>query len=204
MEQVEEARRRPRQARSRATVDAILEGAARVLVREGYDAASTNRVAREAGVSVGSLYQYFDSKEAIVTALLERHRDEQMAILEREMVRLVRAPVREAVAGYVRAIVEAHRGAPELHRALTSQAMHLGLGPIQEATKRASQLVMVWLVSRGDEVRVTDPALAAWMLVTTTEAVLHAAILDDPGRIETPEFERELVSLLVRYLQPWG
>ena len=62
MEPIEEARRRPRQARSRATVDAIVEGAARVLVREGYDAASTNRVAKEAGVSIGSLYQYFDSK----------------------------------------------------------------------------------------------------------------------------------------------
>ena len=57
-------RRRPRQARAQATVDAIVKATARVLVDEGYDRASTNRVALAAGVSIGSLYQYFPSKEA--------------------------------------------------------------------------------------------------------------------------------------------
>ena len=62
-------RKLPRQDRSRATVDAILEAAARVLVKEGFERTTTNRVAEAAGVSVGSLYQYFPNKEAILFRL---------------------------------------------------------------------------------------------------------------------------------------
>jgi len=65
-------RKTPRQARSRSTVEAILEATERVLRMEGYGAASTNRVARVAGFSVGSLYQYFDDKQAVVGALLDQ------------------------------------------------------------------------------------------------------------------------------------
>ena len=68
-------RRRPRQARAQATVDAIIQATARVLIEDGYDRASTNRIAQAAGVSIGSLYQYFPSKEALVAALVEEHFD---------------------------------------------------------------------------------------------------------------------------------
>ena len=58
------------QSRSRATVDALVEATARVLVRQGYDRASTNKIAAAAGVSIGSHYQYFPSKEALVAAVM--------------------------------------------------------------------------------------------------------------------------------------
>src|SRR5262244_4119896 len=73
-------RKQASQERSRATVDALIEATARLLVREGFDKASTNRIAQEAGVSIGSLYQYYPSKEALVAALLERHIDEIMQV----------------------------------------------------------------------------------------------------------------------------
>jgi len=72
VERADRLRKTPRQARSRSTVDAILAAADRVLRSEGYRAASTNRVARVAGFSVGSLYQYFDGKQAVVGALLDQ------------------------------------------------------------------------------------------------------------------------------------
>lgn len=68
-------RREPRQERSRATVEAILEAAVRVLVREGYEGATTSRIAEVSGYGVGSLYDYFPNKEALL-ALAERHLDE--------------------------------------------------------------------------------------------------------------------------------
>ena len=68
-------RKRPRQERARVTVDALLDATAQVLIKDGYDGLSTNRVAAVAGVSVGSLYQYFPSKEALVAALLDRYSD---------------------------------------------------------------------------------------------------------------------------------
>jgi AcrR family transcriptional regulator len=72
VERADRLRKTPRQARSRSTVEAILVAAERVLRSEGYAAASTNRVARVAGFSVGSLYQYFDDKQAVVGALLDQ------------------------------------------------------------------------------------------------------------------------------------
>src|SRR5687767_9201431 len=81
------------QARSRATVDAILRATAHILVREGYDHLTTNRVADRAGVSIGSLYQYFPGKEALVKALLDRHVDITMEGLRREAPGLLMAPL---------------------------------------------------------------------------------------------------------------
>ncbi|HAE49181.1 MAG TPA: TetR family transcriptional regulator, partial [Tistrella mobilis] len=66
-------RKRPVQARSRATVETILDGAAHILIRDGFDRATTTRIAEAAGVGIGSLYQYFPSKEAVVAALIDRH-----------------------------------------------------------------------------------------------------------------------------------
>src|ERR1700751_3937164 len=68
-------RRRPRQGRSLMTVEAILEAARQLLIKDGFDAASTTRIAEAAGVSVGSLYEYFTSKEALVAKLIKRHCD---------------------------------------------------------------------------------------------------------------------------------
>ncbi|PMB09477.1 TetR/AcrR family transcriptional regulator [Fischerella thermalis CCMEE 5273] len=66
-------RKLPQQERSKITVDAILTATARILVKDGYAKTNTNRIAELAGVSIGSLYQYFPSKEAIIAALIECH-----------------------------------------------------------------------------------------------------------------------------------
>ena len=74
-------RKQASQERSRATVEALVEATARILVRDGFDKASTNRIGQEAGVSIGSLYQYFPSKEALVVALIQRHNRQLMAVV---------------------------------------------------------------------------------------------------------------------------
>src|SRR5215831_2912861 len=84
------------QERSRATVDALLSATARVLVRDGYDHASTNKIAEAAGVSIGSLYQYFPSKEALVAAVIDRHMGEMMAVVRASLIRVAGLPLPEA------------------------------------------------------------------------------------------------------------
>src|ERR1700742_4874000 len=78
-------RKNASQERSRATVEALVDATARILVKEGFDKASTNRIAEVAGVSVGSLYQYFPSKEALVAAVIERHQQEIMQVVRGEL-----------------------------------------------------------------------------------------------------------------------
>ena len=85
------------QKRSRLTVDALLEATARILIREGFGNASTNRIAEVAGVSVGSLYQYFPGKEALVAALVDRHRQEISRAVRGELAEAMHLPLRAAV-----------------------------------------------------------------------------------------------------------
>ena len=106
------------QARSRATVDALVEATARILVRDGFEKASTNRIAEIAGVSVGSLYQYFPSKEALVAAVIERHNEEIMGIVRATLVEVADLPIEKAVRKLVTVAIEAHRIDPRLHRGL--------------------------------------------------------------------------------------
>lgn len=72
--QAQEPRKRPRQGRSQATFDAIVEAAAHIVERDGYDRVTTNDIAARAGVSIGSLYQYFPTKEAVLVELIRRKR----------------------------------------------------------------------------------------------------------------------------------
>ena len=92
------ARKIASQERSRATVEAILEATARILIREGFDKASTNRVAEVAGVSVGSLYQYFPSKDALVAALIARHGEDIRRTIGDELTEAVKLPVADGSA----------------------------------------------------------------------------------------------------------
>jgi AcrR family transcriptional regulator len=118
------ARREPRQRRSRETVDAILEAAARVFADRGHAGGTTNHIARAAGVSVGSLYEYFPNKDAILVALVERQRG--------EMVAHVRAGLTEGAAAgqgagpllqrFAEAMLSVHEQEPDLHRIAFSEA----------------------------------------------------------------------------------
>ncbi|TMZ52891.1 TetR/AcrR family transcriptional regulator, partial [Klebsiella pneumoniae] len=74
-------RKTPRQQRSRETVAAILEAAAQLFQRHGYTATTTNKIAERAGVSIGSLYQYFPNKEALLAALAQEHLETATASL---------------------------------------------------------------------------------------------------------------------------
>src|SRR6185295_18754704 len=76
-------RKRPVQARSQRTVDAVLKAAAQVFTRRGYAGATTNHIAERAGVSVGSLYEYFPSKDALLVALMEAHLAEGETVLQK-------------------------------------------------------------------------------------------------------------------------
>ena len=114
------------QERSRATVEALLDATARVLTREGYDRASTNRIAATAGVSVGSLYQYFPNKEALVAALVARHNREMLDLLREALKEVASLDLATAIAKLVRAAVDAHRVDPALHRVFDEQVPRMG------------------------------------------------------------------------------
>ncbi len=199
-----EARKKPIQKRARATVDAILEATAQVLREDGFDKASTNRIAKRAGVSVGSLYQYFPNKEALVMAVTKRHAEEIVALLARTTVDLADAPIEQGVRGFIRGMFAAHQVDPDLHRVLVAQAMSAGLEHFRDIDEQARKLVMLYLARRRDELVVDDFAAASFLLVMTVDAIIHAHPIYDPEDVSLQQLEQELVAMLVRYLTGCG
>src|SRR5690242_6569565 len=166
------------QARSRATVDALVEATARMLVREGFDKASTNRIADVAGVSIGSLYQYLPGKEALVAAVIERHQQEIMQMVRGELADVMARPLEKAVRQLVAAAVKAHRVDPKLHRVLAEQIPRVGkLATLETFNRDNYRLFRTYLERHRDEIGVADLELASFVCVTTIEALTHNAVL---------------------------
>jgi len=194
-------RKSPKQKRSRATVAAILEATARVLVEDGYAKASTNRIAAVAGVSVGSLYQYFPSKQALVLALCQQHCEQMLTLLGDVSVALLDAPLPVAVRTWVKKMLEVHRLEPALHQVLVHVALQMGLETLHLFEQRARQLVRAYLERRRDEILPTDLDLAAFVLVTSVETVTHRVILESKAdAVPWAGLEDEICALVLRYL----
>jgi AcrR family transcriptional regulator len=166
------------QERARATVDALVEATARILVKEGFDKASTNRIAEVAGVSIGSLYQYFPAKEALVAAVIERHQQEIMRTVRAELAEVLVQPVEKAVRKLVAVAVAAHRIDPVLHRVLAEQIPRVGkLEKLETFNRENYALFKTYLERHRDELRVDDLELASFVCVTSIEALTHNAVL---------------------------
>lgn len=196
-------RKLPKQDRSKETVEAILGATALVLKREGYDRASTRRVAEVAGVSVGSLYQYFPNKESLVVALYERHLEDLVSAFEARFEASVRAPLPEAVEELVGAALELHAVDPELHRVLVEQVPRSGRPHPDEAPEaRILEIVRDFLQERKAEIRPTNPDLAAFVVLEAVEALTHAAVLDHPDHLRDEELTEEISTLVLAYLSP--
>ena len=193
------------QARSRATVDALIEATARILVREGFDRASTNRIAEAAGVSIGSLYQYYPSKEALVAAVIDRHQQELMQVVRNALAEVSALPLEEGVRRLVAVAIDAHRVNPKLHRVLAEQIPRTGrLKNVEAFNRETYALFRSYLESHRVEVRAADLDLAAFVCVTSVEALTHNAVLHRPEVLSDKEagaLVEEATRLVLRYLQ---
>jgi AcrR family transcriptional regulator len=173
---------RPRKAasqeRSRMTVGALVEATARILVAEGFDRASTNRIAEAAGVSIGSLYQYFPSKEALVLAVAERHNREISRAIGGALAGIEALPIEDAIRSLVAIAIEGHRVDPQLHCVLAEQIPRTGsLEHLGTVNPEAQAAFRAYLESRRDELCVEDVALATFVCATSIEALAHNAVL---------------------------
>lgn len=196
-------RKEPAQERSRVTYDAIVAATARVLVKDGYDALTTNRVAREAGVSVGSLYQYFPGKEALVAAVMEQHAARMQAHIEERLLHVGASGPLEAATEMIRAMLEAQRKEPRLHRALAEQVPRIGaLRRLHELYGRYERLIAAWMEANRDHIEVKDVEIAAFVLVAAVEGLVNRVLLDRPELVSTGKIEEHILRLALAYVAP--
>ena len=195
-------RKSPRPARSRATVDALLVATTRVLAEHGYEKTSTNRIAKVAGVSVGSLYQYFPNKDAIIGALVELHVERLHQVFAGTLAGVADAPLEVAARALVDAVIAIHRANPALNRVVLEQVPRMGLAATVDAFDDfAVQLIAGYMTRRRDELRPRNLELAAWILMRTLQPLVHAAVRQGPERFDDPEFLAETTALIVGYLR---
>lgn len=195
-------RKKPRQRRSRETVEAILEAAAQLFQRYGYAATTTNGIAERAGVSIGSLYQYFPNKDALLVALAEEHLDAAVATLTRAFAHAAQQEpaLRPLLGELVRCVAALHTDRPELHRLLFDQAPRL---PELVARLRATERrVAAELAGQLRRLGVggSDPELNALLAVQGVEAQIHGAVLDPPDGGGMDERLAAVVDLWTRAL----
>jgi AcrR family transcriptional regulator len=193
-------RRKPRQVRAELTRERILAAAAHVFAEHGYAAGTTNRIAERARISIGSLYQYFPNKDAILAELLVRHIDrgtwtqaDQLDLSAGNLKTVVRALVRDAI--------DNHRDDPQLLRIMIEEAsfsQELIDTMDRHGKVRVSQVRD--LLARLPDVHVQDLDTAAELIVFTVEINTHK-LMADPRTIPIETFENELVDMVTRYLR---
>ena len=197
-------RKAARQERSQVTVDAILEAAARLFAEGGLDEVNTNRIAELAGVSVGSLYQYFPSKQAILGELIDRHSEQTMAALAAKLADFATRPIPDVLREIVEILLEADTIDLNLHRVFLDKLPDAGRieqrhGEIRRMTAVVRERL---LEQRRGDLAVGDLDVAAVVLVHALEAVTNAVVFEFPERLRDPALVDEITALAVRYLLP--
>ncbi|WP_342781718.1 TetR/AcrR family transcriptional regulator [Rhizobium glycinendophyticum] len=195
-------RKEPRQARSRATVETIVEAGARILSNEGWAGFTTNRVAELAGVSIGSLYQYFPDKLTLVDAIRSQHLDDSMAAM-RSLPAGEITPADFAVR-LVEAVVAAHSVHPGLHRVLLDEA------PSSEEYRNPESKFEIEYLSyfanaiatHGNRSPNAADQIAGRVLSDAIDGVIHNAARR--GAIHDQAMHKELVRLITLYLGATG
>jgi AcrR family transcriptional regulator len=184
----------PKQQRSLDLIEAVIRATAQILRREGVARLTTNRAAEVAGVSIGSVYQYFPDKAALVAEVHRRHADAWRSRLFALTGTIRGLPLKEAIARCVLTLIELHREDPALHNELSAAG-------IDVAERRLlQQLAASWLEARRDEVRPANLPLAAEIALDTAESLVHGTAVRDPDRLADPAFADEVIDLITRYL----
>ncbi len=191
--------RAAKQARSKATVDSIIEAAAQILAKQGWRGLNTNAIAALAGVSIGSVYEYFANKKSIVDRIIAEHLDRGEAVLEAGASALKgNEEPNEIVHLLVSGFVGVHQDNPQLHKALSTE---VPLDAKQRNRIQAFRQRAIDIVSSALRAHVDEHDLKAALLVDAADALAHRWIIDELGApVSADKMAKELEKMLTLYV----
>jgi AcrR family transcriptional regulator len=194
-------RKQPAQDRATETVKIILEAAAQVFSEEGYFA-TTNRIAERAGVSIGSLYQYFPNKDSILSRLLGLHTQEGYDLIHKELTELMKRGkiTRAVIRRLVETMITLHERNPSLHRVLFEQVQLRRFRMEYARNEELAVSSLFLLLNKTPEARMEKSEAAVRLLVHAIEAMTHRFVLYGYAGMEKREFTDELTDMMARYL----
>ncbi|BBY35621.1 putative transcriptional regulator, TetR family protein [Mycolicibacter minnesotensis] len=178
----------------------MLDSAAQVFSEHGYLAGTTNRIAEDAGLSIGTLYQYFPNKDAILRALMEQHVETGMTLLAQRTAAGLPDRLDDTLRIFVRAAIDNHCDDPGLHRVLFEEAPRSPaflerLHSLEDMAVASTAA----LIAQYPEVNVSDPVTAAEVIVATVESLVHRLIAT-PAPVAAGVVEDVIVTMLCGYL----
>jgi len=199
---IESKRRTPTQDRARVTREAIFEAAARILEREGRAALNTNRIAERAGVSIGTLYQYFANKEEILIAMARRRVDADNRTISGLLAEGFDDPAVALERVAIHAAIESYRDDNRVRRVVMEALIAAGRG---QELSGPMQDIAALLATRPDRVQSSLPpdslGIRLFVVTRAVEAVVRAAAYEAMPFFGTAAFEDELVELVRGYLR---
>ena len=200
-------RKRPNQSRSRALVDAVAQACLRILDEEGDEALTVARIAEVSGAAVGSIYQYFPNKDAIVAMLYERVLDQESGQLLLMREKLAGVPLASALREILANIIRVELRLFKLNQAFHLRyhtALHLGMwrGPYRTASEFIEATWLPLLQIYAHEINTPHPALAAYLLGQGLRSVIRSVLEDIPAQLESPALLDSLVARAVGCLRP--
>jgi AcrR family transcriptional regulator len=196
-----EPRKSPVQARSTASVEAILKATVQVLLRVGKEKLTTTRVAARAGVSVGTLYQYFPNKSALLRAALRLHVEEILADVDKVCVAQRGQPVEQMAEALAVAFLAMKMRDPKKSRALYAVSSDVeGAKITAGAVTRVNQTI-VGLLQSAPEVLTTNLQLMATVLQSTIAGVKRQLLESDMPEAQFEVMQRELVLVVRSYVR---
>lgn len=198
-------RREPQQARAQQTVDVVFEGMIDAIARHERGDPTVQFIADRAGVSVGSIYQYFPTKASLVNGLLRFHLRARMDELEAALESAAGLPAEQAAERLVAGLLAEKHARSKLEAGLTRYFMRAGdVATLTEMDERMLGLVRRFIASLGDQVRAVDLDTAAFLVSNALRSAVLLSVLQKPERLASEGFKRELVYLVVSYLRPAG
>lgn len=182
-------------------VERILAAGRDVVLRDGYDTASTNRIAAEAGISPGSLYQYFPNKESVLTAIVDRYSDEVSDRVTASLADRFDETGPEMVRATLHALLDALADNAELLRVVADEVPRSeNVARVEALEQRVTGMVSAYLAARRPLIpRDVAPSTAAWIMVHAIESLTVRYVLDAPP-IDRDTFVAEVERFITAYL----
>jgi AcrR family transcriptional regulator len=194
-------RKQPLQARSEATVAALLEASIQVLLAVGYRRLTTTRVAERAGVSVGTLYQYFPNRQALIAAVLRQYLGELEALVTEGCTRLHGQGLEALAAGLVEVVVAAKWRRIEVTRALHEPLVDIRAADLVRATGLKVAGEVAGCLRQCSDARFRNPELLAVFIVTACISLLQAAVADPQAAMDPAVLKAHLRAMVLGYLR---
>jgi len=196
-------RKMPKQHRSQVLVDSIIVATSRILGTLELTKSTTAKIAKLAGVSIGSLYQYFPNKESLVAAVIENEVNWHLKGIEQKLQELQDEKIQEVISILVRLVLESFAKRKKLTKHLSGPTLQLGQVEVLEVgRKKAGAMIEKLLESRKTEIQIQDYRLASYVIVSAVMGVVESILFDEL----TVEFEKQLVqetqTLILCYLCP--